>query len=86
MLDFVRTQKNCKNLPANVQRLKRHGAAALQDLEEEAACDASRKRLGVRQPYAAFVAPGHTQRCVTDHMWLDFESLVFPYVGGYTAH
>jgi hypothetical protein len=33
---------------------KRHGAAALHDLAEEVACNWSRQRRGVRQPYAAF--------------------------------
>src|SRR5882672_7296107 len=32
---------------------KRHRAAALQDLADGAACNPSRQRLGVRQPYAA---------------------------------
>ena len=40
---------------ANEWRLKRHGAAALQDLAVRAPSVPSRQRLGVRQPHAAFV-------------------------------
>jgi hypothetical protein len=50
--------------PANKRKLKRHRAAALHNLAEEAACWYSRQRRGVRQPYAAFAAPfiGHMSR------------------------
>jgi hypothetical protein len=39
--------------PAYEQGPKRHRAAALHDLAEGVACNLSRQRLGVRQPYAA---------------------------------
>jgi hypothetical protein len=35
---------------------KRHRAAAVQDLAEQRACNPSRQRPGVRQPYAAFTS------------------------------
>src|SRR5215470_17857896 len=43
--------------PPNLRKLKRHRAAALHDLAERVGCNASRQRRGVRQPYAALVAP-----------------------------
>jgi ligand-binding sensor domain-containing protein/signal transduction histidine kinase len=57
-------ERSCFNTTESPERprfakeltLKRHRAAALHDLAVGVARDASRQRLGVRQPYAAFIA------------------------------
>jgi hypothetical protein len=52
---------NVRKMEPNDKRMsKRHKAAALQDLAEGAGRNPSRQRLGVRQPYAAFVIPTRT--------------------------
>jgi hypothetical protein len=72
-----------RNPTANERKSKRHRAAALQDLAERAARNPARQRLGVRQPYAAFVAARTRCSVLWPHAAF-FWSFGSPQVGGYS--